>query len=67
MWPVWYTSKGQVRLEKVWEKLHEIGFRIAIPAAVDLEITGRPSLVYRRPGQFVGREIVLLQSTKKAA
>lgn len=64
-WPVWYTSKGQIRLEKVWDHLHTIGFRVAIPAAVDLEITGRPTLVYRRPGQFVGREIVLLQAMKK--
>ncbi|MFA6039341.1 MAG: RsmD family RNA methyltransferase [Candidatus Peribacteraceae bacterium] len=66
-WPVWYTSKGQVRLEKVWDKLHDMGFRVAIPAAVDLEITGRPTLVYRRPGQYVGREIVMLQSTRKAS
>ncbi|MEK7218238.1 MAG: RsmD family RNA methyltransferase [Patescibacteria group bacterium] len=77
-WPVWYTSKGPVRLEKVWDKLHDIGFRIAIPAAVDLEVTGqpvpnghvrasRPTLVYRRPGQYVGREIVMLQSTRKAS
>ncbi len=66
-WPVWYTSKGQTRLEKVWDKLHDIGFRIAIPSAVDLEVTGRPTLVYRRPGQFVGREIVMLQSTRKAS
>jgi len=64
-WPVWITSKGQVRLENVWNHLHEIGFRPAIPAAVDLEVTGRPTLVYRRPGQFVGREIVMLQSTRK--
>ncbi len=64
-WPVWYTSKGQVRLEKVWDRLHEIGFRLAIPAAVDLDITGRPTLVYRRPGQYVGREIVLLTPAKR--
>lgn len=64
-WPVWFTSKGRIRLEKVWDKLHEIGFRIVIPAAVDTELTGRPTLLYRRPDQFVGREIVLLQSTKK--
>ncbi len=66
-WPVWVTSKGQVRLEKTWDKLHEIGFRIVIPAAVDLEVTGRPTLLYRRPGQYVGREILMLQSTRKAA
>lgn len=64
-WPVWQTSKGPVRLEKVWTRLHEIGFRVAIPSAVDTEATGRPTLLYRRPNQFVGREIVLLQSTKK--
>jgi len=56
-----------VRLEKTWDKLHEIGFRIVIPAAVDLEVTGRPTLLYRRPGQYVGREILMLQSTRKAA
>jgi hypothetical protein len=65
MWPVWFTSKGIVRLEKVWDRLHSLGFRVAIPAAVDLEITGRPTLLYRRPGQYVGREIILLQQSKK--
>ncbi|MDD4318999.1 MAG: RsmD family RNA methyltransferase [Candidatus Peribacteraceae bacterium] len=64
-WPTWFTSKGYVRLEKTWDKIHDLGFRIAIPAAVDTEITGRPTLLYRRPNQFVGREIVLLQQTKK--
>lgn len=62
-WPVWITSKGAVRLERTWDRLHSLGFRIAIPAAVDTP--DRPTLVYRRPGQFVAREIILLQQTKK--
>jgi hypothetical protein len=63
--PCGTRARDEVRLEKVWTRLHEIGFRVAIPAAVETEATGRPTLVYRRPNQFVGREIMLLQSTKK--
>ena len=30
-WPVWYHSKGQIHLEKIWETLHEIGYRATLP------------------------------------
>lgn len=63
-WPVWYHSKGEIHLEKVWEKLHDLGFRATLPPGVDSDVEGRLTLVYRRPDQFVGREIVMLQAKK---
>ena len=64
MWPVWYHSKGAVHLEKTWEKLKEIGYEAVLPPGTQGEAPNRPTLVYRRPGQFVGREIVLLRPLK---
>lgn len=59
-WPVWYLKTGAIRLEKTWDKLEKIGYRV-LPApgfpATELE---RPTIVYRRGDQFVGREIVIL-------
>ena len=63
-WPVWYHSKGEIHLEKSWEKLHDLGFRATLPPGVESDVPGRLSLVYRRPDQFVGREIIMLQSKK---
>lgn len=63
-WPVWYHSKGEIHLEKSWEKLHDLGFRATLPPGIASDVPGRLSLVYRRPDQFVGREIVMLQGRK---
>ncbi len=63
-WPVWYHSKGQIHLEKIWETLHEIGYRATLPPGIESDVKDRLSLVYRRPDQFVGREILLLQPKK---
>src|SRR3989344_5783631 len=63
-WPVWYHSKGQIHLEKIWETLHDIGYHATLPPGIESDVEGRLSLVYRRPDQFVGREIVMLVPKK---
>ncbi len=64
-WPVWYYSRGPVRLERVWDKLASIGYEAVLPPGI--VSTERASLLYRRPEQFVGREIVLLRPLRKHA
>jgi len=63
-WPVWQTSKGPVRLESVFDELLDIGFTAVLPPGVVADEPSRPTLMYRRPDQFVGREIVLLRPTR---
>jgi len=58
--PVWYTSKGPDRLQKVWKTVESIGLRSVLPPEIPAADPARPSLLYRRPGQMVGREIVVL-------
>jgi len=60
-WPVWMTSKGEIFLELVWDVLHESGYHATLPPGIEPSTKKRLSLIYRRPNQFVGREIVLLQ------
>lgn len=59
-WPVWFTSKGPVRLEKIWSVLAELKFTAILPPGTQPSEPRRTSLLYQRPDQFVGREIVLL-------
>ncbi len=59
-WPVWYASKGATRLEKIWKQLPKLGFEPVLPRYI-VSALDTPSLLYRRPEQFVGREIVLLR------
>ena len=63
-WPVWYHAKGQIHLEKIWEVLHDIGYHATLPPGIESDVEGRLSLIYRRPDQFVGREIVMLLPKK---
>ncbi len=58
-WPVWYMKSGDIRLEKTWKNLAKLGYR-AVPAPGVAPGMERPTIVYRRGDQFVGREIVLL-------
>lgn len=60
MWPVWYTQKRPTFLTKVFEACHALGYRPVLPPHTSPNVDGRFSLVYRRPEQFVGREIVFL-------
>jgi len=64
-WPVWYSSKTPVFLEKIWKAAHDAGFEPVLPPGITPTTEGRLSLLYRRPDQFVGREIVLLKPKKK--
>lgn len=59
--PVWYHSKGQTHLEKVWSVMEKTGYRPMLPAGTTPFRPEKPSLLYRRPGQHVGREIVILK------
>lgn len=63
-WPVWQTSKGAVHLENVRKNLHNCGFQLITPASVHSEKMPRGTLMYKRPDQFVGREIVILRAKK---
>lgn len=63
-WPVWYTKGGIVALEKIWDTVTLLGFRAVLPPHLPSSAHNRPSLLYRRPDQFVGREIVLLLPSK---
>lgn len=65
-WPVWISSKGEMRLNKVFEKAKELGYEAVLPPGFSAE-NGRMSLLYKRPEQFVGREIVLLKAKKSPA
>ncbi|MDD5026128.1 MAG: hypothetical protein PHH13_02000 [Candidatus Peribacteraceae bacterium] len=65
IWPVWKQREGWVRLEKVWDALGKMGYQASLPPGIEPEIPGRVSLFYRRPDQFIGREIVLLKPRKK--
>jgi hypothetical protein len=63
-WPAWRQKGGWTKLEKIWKLLPEIGYAPVMSAAVSLDDPKRFSLLYARKDQFVGREIVLLRSTK---
>ncbi|TSC79977.1 MAG: hypothetical protein G01um101425_454 [Candidatus Peregrinibacteria bacterium Gr01-1014_25] len=59
-WPVWYLRSGPLFLERAFAAASAAGFHPILPQGVTPSAVGRMSLLYRRPDQFVGREIVLL-------
>lgn len=59
-WPIWYTKTDIIALQKIWDTVRRLGYRPVLPPALHPQPHGRTSLIYRRPDQFVGREIVLL-------
>lgn len=61
--PVWYVKSGPLFLERTWKALAKIGFTPVLPPGAASDHPEHPSLLYRRPDQFVGREIVLLKPT----
>lgn len=61
MFPVWYLKTGPVRLEQVWKKMKDLGYQAILPAGSPIPDPARPSIVYRRADQFVGREIAILK------
>jgi tRNA G10 N-methylase Trm11 len=60
-WPVWHLKTGPLFIEKTWNHLQELGYRAVLPRGIETDNTARLSLLYRRPDQVVGREIILLQ------
>lgn len=62
--PVWFTSKGPVLFEHIWKTIDDAGYHAVLPPTVEM-LQGRMSLLYRRPEQFVGREIVLLRPKRR--
>lgn len=64
IWPVWFTSRAPVRLESVWNTADDCGYQAVLPPTIEIG-DGRMSLLYRRSGQFVGREIVLLRPKRR--
>jgi hypothetical protein len=65
MFPVWFLKTGPLYLEKTWKKLEDIGFTPVLPAGIATDNPERTSLLYHRPDQMVGREIVILLPVKK--
>ncbi len=63
-WPVWYPSKAPVSLEKIWKVAADLGYQAVLPPTIEI-VGDRMSLLYRRPDQLVGREIVLLRAKRK--
>ncbi len=63
--PVWFPKAGPLFIEKTWKKIHDIGFRPILPPGVNPHHPERLSMLYHRPDQSVGREIVLLKPIKK--
>jgi tRNA G10 N-methylase Trm11 len=64
MLPVWYAQKSALMLSKIWTVIDSLGYRPVLPPHTSPMIEGHFSLLYRRPEQLVGREIVLLQPKK---
>ena len=62
--PLWHHSKGKTQLIKVWEVAEKLGLEPILPHEIHPEKTGHNSLLYRRPGQMVGREIVIFVQKK---
>ncbi|TSC58822.1 MAG: hypothetical protein Greene041619_368 [Candidatus Peregrinibacteria bacterium Greene0416_19] len=63
-WPVWYLRKDHAYLEKAWDAVREAGYEAVLPPNTELGENRRMSILYRRPDQFVAREIVMLRPRK---
>lgn len=61
--PIWYVKSGPVFLEKTWNMIHDLGFTPVLPTGIEPD-GEHLSLIYRRPDQFVGREVVILKPKK---
>jgi len=64
--PVYLTRDGERHfLPKVLEKIQKLGYRLTLPGNKHITFTDRSTLLYLRPDQHVGREIVCLMPPKK--
>lgn len=59
--PVWYLKSDVVRLERVWKAIEKLGYEAVLPSGAEPDSPDHKSITYRRPDQFVGREIVILK------
>lgn len=59
--PVWLLKSGPLYLEKTWKKLKDIGFEPVLPPGIKGHHPERLSILYSRPDQVVGREVVILR------
>lgn len=66
-WPVWYSQSNRIHLKQAMETAQKLGFSFVLPNGVPSTLPGRPTLIYRRDDQFVGREIVLLLPNGKSS
>lgn len=64
-WPFWRIGNDVIRLEKIWDALEKAGYRAVCPEGSDPEDPEKPSFLYQRKDQFVGREIVILLPNKE--
>jgi len=64
-WPFWKIKNETIFLERVLETAHAAGYMSTLPPGIAPSREERLSLLYRRPDQYVGREIVLLIPRKK--
>lgn len=65
--PVWYLRTGPVFLERIWTVIEKLKFQPVLPPGARASVPGRPTLLYRRPDQVVGREVVLLKAPAPAS
>lgn len=64
--PVYLTRDGERHfLPKALEKIQKLGYRLTFPGNKLIRFTDRSTLLYLRPDQFVGREIVCLLPPRK--
>jgi hypothetical protein len=63
-WPAWFHAKESVKLEKIWKVIESLGYEAVLPTGIEPADPERLTILYRRPGQFVGREIVMLRLKK---
>ena len=59
-WPVWHTAQGEHRLVQPYKLLKSLGYEAVLPKGVASK-SDRRTLLYHRPKQWVGREIVILR------
>ncbi|MDD5739488.1 MAG: RsmD family RNA methyltransferase [Candidatus Peribacteraceae bacterium] len=64
-WPFWKIKNETVFLDRAWEAAQSSGYMATLPPGITPSREERLSLLYRRPDQFVGREIVLLIPKKR--
>ncbi|MFA5273244.1 MAG: RsmD family RNA methyltransferase [Candidatus Peribacter sp.] len=64
-WPFWKIKNETVFLDRAWQAAHGAGYMATLPPGIAPSREERLSLLYRRPDQFVGREIVLLIPKKR--